>query len=132
MQRCGWAWHELDRHALFKQSYTLNQRRHLNLLEMRRRQLRENPVRLHEAMQRVRTALYNAKTAAKIVHGRLVSIQLIRARKETAGDRLDGGKRVRKLMTQNAHEALPRGLLLFPQGLAHVGQQQKRVRRTVL
>ena len=58
----------MNRHALFEQSDALQQRRDLDRLELRRRQLGKKPVRLHEAMQRIGAALHHAQAAAEIAH----------------------------------------------------------------
>ena len=99
---------------------------------MRRRQLGQQPVRLHKAVQRVGAALHHAQAAAKIAHRVVVALDAVDARQQAAGDGLDGRKRVGKLVAQHADQALPRGLFLFLQRQAHVGQQQQRVRRAIL
>ena len=100
-----------------------------NGLEVRRRQLRQQAIGLHEAVQRVGAALHHAQAAAEIAHAcRLRRPCASDARQQAAGDGLDGRERIGKLVAQNADQPLPCSLLFFLQRQAHVGKQQQRVR----
>ncbi len=83
-------------------------------------------------MQGVGAALDDAEAAAEIAHRGFVSTDVFGARQQASGDGLDGCERIRKLVAENANQALPRDLLLFLQRLAHVGKQQQGMRRAVL
>ena len=83
-------------------------------------------------MQRVRAALDDAQAAAKIAQRCFLALQVVDAREQTAGDGLDRRQRIRKLVAQDANQPLPRGLLLFLQRQADVGQQQQSVRDALL
>ena len=61
-----------DRNTLLEKRNSLEQRAGLHRLEMRWRQLGKNPVRLHEAMQRVRPALNDTETATEIANRGLI------------------------------------------------------------
>ena len=104
---------ELDRKALLEKGDAFHQGREHDGLEARRGQLRQLPVGLHEAMQRVGAALHDAETAAKVVEVGCVAAEAIDARQQAAGDGLDGGKGIRKLVSEHANQALPGGLFLF-------------------
>ena len=99
---------------------------------MRRRQLRQQAIRLHKAVQRVGAALHHAQASAKIANGVFFACHVIHAREQAAGDGLDGRQRIGKLMPQHADEALPCGLLFFLQRQADIGKQKQRVRAAVL
>jgi hypothetical protein len=87
---------------------------------------------LDEAMERVGAALHHAETAAKVVDVACVAAQVVDSRQQAAGDGLDGRKRIRKLVSQHANQALPGGLFLFLKGNADIGQHQQSVGRSIL
>ncbi len=102
------------------------------MLELRRRQLRKEPIGLNETMERVGTALDNAKAAAKIAQGVAFAIHVIDAGEQATGNGLDGSERVRELVAKHANQSLPGCLLFFLKRQTHIGQEQQGVRHTIL
>src|SRR6185437_11726718 len=125
-------WIKSNRHALLKESNPFQQRSGLNLLEMRRRQLRKNPVGLNEAMQRICAALDNPETSAKIADRCIIAANIFCTGEKAARDGLDGRERVGEFVAENANQSFPGNLLFFLQRLADIGQQQERMRCAVL
>ena len=57
---------------------------------MRWRQLREQAIGLHEAMQRVSAAFNDAEAAAEIANRGFISADVFSARQQASGNGLDG------------------------------------------
>jgi len=83
-------------------------------------------------MQGVRPAFHYPEAAPEIADCVGFSLHVVHARQQAARDRLDGGQRIGKFVSQDPDETLPCGLLFFLKRQAHVGEKQQGMRHPIL
>ena len=123
---------DTDPQTGFHADHALDELRHMDVIESRRRELRELGVGRREAAERIGTGGDDREAATHIVVPVVGQVVAPEHRFQAAGDRLDRRERVVDLVTDDADQPLP-GLTLFvAERTADVGQHQELMGQTAL